>query len=372
MAKKRSNGDGNIRRTASGRWSGAIMDGYRDDGKRNVVTFTGDTRGEVADKIRNYKNDRERGIKIDKSLSFCDWADRWYEDYRSEVQPSTYANYKYTLKLIKEAFTDKCVADILPIDVNRFLDSLVEKGVSVSLIQKCRAMLIQIFDAADNNNLIHRNPARLAKKNRNKLKGDAEKHMKKDAFTEEEVALLKNGLPDDMVGNSIRVLVGTGLRVQELLALHRSDMAEDGSLICVNGAIKTVDGQPELGTTKSATSKRKIPVSPEYRPYVMRLLALGGSDLIWTKDGATPYYSVGTYRRQYYKALASVPGVRKLSPHCCRHTYVTRLQARGIHMETIAALVGHSSIEVTDNYLHIDGSTLADAVSVLDTAVNHS
>ena len=68
----------------------------------------------------------------------------------------------------------------------------------------------------------------------------------------------------------------------------------------------------------------------------------------------------------YYKTLETVPGVRKLTPHCCRHTYITRLQAKGVPMEFIARLAGHSDIMTTDGYAHTSLTTLAEAVSALD------
>ena len=71
-------------------------------------------------------------------------------------------------------------------------------------------------------------------------------------------------------------------------------------------------------------------------------------------------------RRRFYTALKNVGQVRKLSPHCCRHTYVTMLQANGVPMETIAALTGHSDIKTTEGYLHQSADTLAKAVEVLN------
>ena len=77
-------------------------------------------------------------------------------------------------------------------------------------------------------------------------------------------------------------------------------------------------------------------------------------------------YSVGTFRNRFYKEIEKIPDVRKLSPHCCRHTYVTMLQAEGVPMETIAALTGHSDIKTTAGYLHQSADTLAKAVEVLN------
>ena len=76
--------------------------------------------------------------------------------------------------------------------------------------------------------------------------------------------------------------------------------------------------------------------------------------------------SVGTFRNRFYKEIEKIPDVRKLSPHCCRHTYVTMLQAEGVPMETIAALTGHSDIKTTAGYLHQSADTLAKAVEVLN------
>ena len=85
------------------------------------------------------------------------------------------------------------------------------------MIRKCRAMLIQIFDAADSNGLVLRNPARKTKTVRSKQNGFRGEHKEKDAFTEREVTRLIGALPDDLLGNSIRTLLCSGMRVQELL-----------------------------------------------------------------------------------------------------------------------------------------------------------
>lgn len=67
------------------------------------------------------------------------------------------------LSLIKARLGNHKLRELLPIHINRMQDSLVKDGYSLSQIRKCRAMLIQIFDAADNNNLVVQNPARKAK-----------------------------------------------------------------------------------------------------------------------------------------------------------------------------------------------------------------
>ena len=79
---------------------------------------------------------------------------------------------------------------------------------------------------------------------------------------------------------------------------------------------------------------------------------------------------MGSFRRRYYYAIGQIEGVRKLSPHCCRHTYVTRLQAKGVPIEIIAQLAGHSEIQTTTTYTHTSLETLSGAVAVLDKNKN--
>ena len=368
--KKRSNGEGSIRRQPNGTWRAEIMDGYRDDGKRRIVRFSGATKGEVQTKLREHQRLVSENVHIDKSMSFSKWGDIWYEDYKSQVKPSTYSGYKYTLKLLKEQFGNQEISAILPISINRFFDKLADKGYSISQRRKCRAMLIQIFTAADDNGLVPKNPALKAKKIGRK--NDAEDgKTDKDAFTDDEVELLFGHLPENLIGCAIRLVLVTGMRIQELLALRRTDISEDGSTINIDKAVATADGVPYIGTPKSESSKRVIPVPEEYRRLAIFVRENGGMDSIFAGKGKGGVYSVGTFRRQYYAAIKDIDGVRKLPPHCCRHTYATQLEKKGVPLHIISKLMGHSGIEVTRVYLHTDIETLSEAASVLNRLVKN-
>ena len=373
MAKKKTNGSGTVKKLPSGTWRGQVMDGYRPDGKKNIINFSAPTKGEVQAMIRNYWFTRDteplsNPVPGPKSAltPFDQWADTWYADYQSQVQPSTYCNYQYTLKVLKNYFGSRDLAEIKPMDVNKFNDFMVTSSMSKSYISKCRAMLMQIFDAAEANDLIPSNPARKSKAIRifPTLNNDPE--SKKDAFTDAEQALLKDCLPDNMTGHTIRVMLGTGVRTQEVLALCPEDIAEDGSTITISKAIKMVNGGPTLGPPKSQKGKRIIPVPADYRDDALYLRTHSGKPYVWTSGRQNGLFDIGTFRRRYYTLLKSIPGVRPLSPHCCRHTYISKLEKLGVPMEQIARLAGHARLSTTDDYLHIDVETLSNAVAVLN------
>ena len=88
-------------------------------------------------------------------------------------------------------------------------------------------------------------------------------------------------LPDDMIGNSIRALLGSGMRVQELLALRQEDIDTDGATIRITKAVEMVDGKPVLGSPKSEHSNRVIPIPEYYRSAVRYIREHGSKIYLW-------------------------------------------------------------------------------------------
>ena len=60
-----------------------------------------------------------------------------------------------------------------------------------------------------------------------------------------------------------------------------------------------------------------------------------------------------TFRKKFREAIASVEGVRMLTPHSCRHTFVSQMQAIGVDLATIQSIVGHADVDMTKHYLHV-------------------
>lgn len=164
MAKRRANGEGNVQHRKDGRWSVTLVVGYMPDGKPERKTVYGKTQKEALEAASALRDQLERGVKIDKRLSFCDWADKWYEDYKGSVRESTYENYEYTLRLCKRLFERRKLNSIKAMDIEAALKQLIDEDYSRSQISKVKAMLNQIFRKAEANGLIERNPVQLTEK----------------------------------------------------------------------------------------------------------------------------------------------------------------------------------------------------------------
>ncbi len=124
--------------------------------------------------------------------------------------------------------------------------SLIAEGKHQSQASKCRGMMFQIMRKAQANDLILKNPVELADKTRH-----APQKSKKDSFTAEEVRKLFSSLPHDKAGDSIRLLLLTGMRTQELLALEAEHIEPDGSCVHIRQAVKQVKGTVFVGTRRA-------------------------------------------------------------------------------------------------------------------------
>ena len=61
-----------------------------------------------------------------------------------------------------------------------------------------------------------------------------------------------------------------------------------------------------------------------------------------------------------------------LTPHCCRHTYVSQMQALGVDLATIQSIVGHADMDMTQHYLHVQEPIRQDAIARFSAAFGGS
>lgn len=121
-----------------------------------------------------------------------------------------------------------------------------------------------------------------------------------------------------------------------------------------------VKGSVSIGTPKSYDSYRTIPV-PEMVRYCARLLRDTDRKFIWEVGKPDMPCNPSHFRSQFKKAIEGVEGVRVLTPHCCRHTFVSQMQMLCVEIETIQAIVGHAEIDMTQYYLHVQEPKRQDA-----------
>ena len=55
-----------------------------------------------------------------------------------------------------------------------------------------------------------------------------------------------------------------------------------------------------------------------------------------------------------------------LTPHSCRHTFVSQMQAIGVDLATIQSIVGHADVDMTKHYLHVQDPVRLNATQRFD------
>lgn len=351
---KRANGEGTFHHRDNGRWEAQVMVGYRPNGTRDIHSFSAATKNAVKAKMDSFLADRASGLLKGSQMPFREFADKWYAQKCHAVSETTAEGYKYTLRILKEHFQQN-LSDINVMDIEAFLIRLKADGFSDSMVSKCRGMLFQIFQKAVACQLLNRNVVQYAEK----IRRDSPK--RRDAFTEDEVRYLMKNLPHNKIGYSVRILLSTGLRPGELLGLERNHIAEDGSYIVIMQAVKRCKGSILIGPPKSHSSYRTVMVPPAFR-YCALALRDTNDKFIWNspKKPDQPC-NPSWFTAQFKKALEEVGNVRVLTPHCCRHTFVSMMQMIGVDFETIRFASGHAEIDMTRHYLHVQAPKQLDA-----------
>ena len=362
MANKRANGEGTVRQLPSGKWQAQYMDGWKPDGRKNVKTWTRDTQRKALKAMQEYIKDKEAGLLTGKEIALADWAEECLELHKGKISAATYENNRYMLKHIKAYFGKTKLANIKTTDIDRFIVNLQEKGLSNSLQSKCKSLLSWIFNKAIADNYLRKNPVDYAEK----VETDTTKE--REAFTADEFSSLMENLPEDKIGWSIRLMLCTGMRTQELLALEPRFIAEDGSSIEIRQAVKREKGTAVIGPTKSKKSRRIVLV-PEKVQYCARLLRDTENRFIWESPKKPGHpCNPSHFSDQYKKALSTVEGVRYLSPHSCRHTYITLLMSTNTDVRTIQSFVGHADVQMTLHYSHAEKNARQRAVEQFNDA----
>lgn len=359
---RRDNGLGCIRQRDNGTYELGLFIGYHEDGRKKMKYFYGKTKSDVNRQLQEYVCKKESGI-ADSDYTFSKFADQFLDLHKHRVKPVTHAHYLNTLRIINEEFADRRLDSIKPMEVEAFLIKLKTEGRSDSAVSHARGLFYMIMEAAEANDYIKRNPVRYA----GKIKKDPPK--KKDVFTAEEVRAILEGLDDSNIFHlGVKLLLCSGLRSQELLALRPEDISDTGDHLVVVQAVSMVRGTATISTTKSYASMRRVPLPKKARKYAL-LLKQTNKKYIFAVGRDDVPCNPTTFRKAYREALESLPGVRYLSPHSTRHTYVSMLFSAGVPLSTIQAVVGHTTTIMTEHYLTIENRLQNEAVEKLDNVI---
>jgi integrase len=178
-------------------------------------------------------------------------------------------------------------------------------------------------------------------------------------FTEDGLTAFLDAIPKfNMLHLLVPVLVDTGLRLSEALNLTWETVSftpKDGA---TRGYVQVLKG-------KSKYAPRYVPLTGRARAYLKECEKR--SKCQWVFTSASRRRMSRHWASEQFREIRDKLGLPwDCVIHSCRHTFCTNLGERGVDAFQIQKLAGHSSITISQRYVHPTGTASESAIAKLE------
>ncbi|RPF21302.1 tyrosine-type recombinase/integrase [Myceligenerans xiligouense] len=358
-------GDINVEAVSSGSFRARTW--FRDlDGRLRLVQASSDTgpRAEVALKAKLAKRIRRSSgsVELSSDSPFTRLVEVWLEDLElDDLASSTRELYERDMRtLVLPAFKEMTLREITIMKVDRFLKQ--QQKFSYARAKHAKVVLNLALGLALRYEAIDRNPVTGTKR----LKRPATQAKALSLGQVDAIRAAVKGWrrgdqkvpgprPDGQLEAIIEVMIGSSLRIGEVLALRKCDvdLTTVPATVRNAGTIVSPKGKPTYRQPKpkTATSVRRIAV-PSYTAEALRtqLIKVAGEapdTLVFRSRNGTPL-TTNNVRRRLRDILKEV-GITGVTPHSFRRTAATTID-RSAGADMAAELLGHTSTEITKRH----------------------
>lgn len=294
------------------------------------------TEQEYADKLARLLTIESLG---DEKHLFSDYAWNWFETYsKPNIATATVRLYNQLLRChILPVLGDIAAEDITSDDVQRMFNNM---STSKETKNKARRLLNQILDAAVEDSIIMRNPA---KSKRIRVSGAESKTTA--VYSVEQMQYLARHINDIKLEQDRTYMVLQmfhPLRLEEVLGLKWSDIDVDNMALHINRAVTHPSrNQPELKETKTKSGVRTVGLSSLALPYLTRGK---GDDFVLGGDKPLSYSNV---RRMRERIKRETGFSEAITPMRFRTTTLSDLYAATKDIKLTQAAAGHTTADMS-------------------------
>ena len=351
MAKKRANGEGNIRKRKDGRWEGRYTAGYDPKtGKRIIKNVLGKTQAEVKQKLSTAM-EACKAVDVVRSDDYtvAEWLRTWFALYaKPNIRPTTARSYQGSMelhiiprigciKLNKLTGRDiqKLYKDLMENGRLRKAQKSKQPGLSSTTVRGIHMMLHNALDRAVKERLILRNPTEDC------IIPKVQKQEMKILHPEDMKAYLEAAEKRGVLPMFYLELV-SGIRKGELVALRWEDLDVEHRTISVSKqALGGLGKELVVNRPKTENSIRAISIPQDAVDLLVRE---------HEKHPENPYLfpsplTGGMYHPDsvvnLHKKILKDAGLEHIRFHDLRHTFATTALQNGVDVKTVSSMLGH-------------------------------
>lgn len=329
--------------------SGVYYARYRDEYGRDRWKAGGTKSAAVAlrTKLKEEVRLRRLGLRVSarederQRLTVDALIERYRPDFESKKAVTCNKGYA---KAWKRDLGDLLASEVIPGDVETWRREQRLKGVTNATINRYTSFLRMLFNLAIRDQLLDSNP--LA---HGRVKRLEENDPRDRVLTfAEEARLLPELEPIDRA--ALVISLYAGLRQGEILRLERSDIDFERR-------------RAKLRFTKAGKTQWQ-PLNDAALSAISWVMSQHNHELLFPNETGTGPMS-GSRMTDRLKAAADKLGYKDVLFHTGRHSFVTRLASGGHDIGVVRDAARHSTVVVTEGYMHTAGEATRAAVDSL-------
>ena len=291
-----------------------------------------------------------------------------YVSMKQGVKYNTQVGYGFVLNILRnEEFGYRRIGTVRVSDAKQWIMKLHADGRGYSTITSIRGVVKPAFQMALQDDIILRNPFDF------RLDIIPNTTKTRQALTPEEQEMFMSFIREDshyrVYYDEFNILLGTGVRVSELVGLTKSDVDFTMRRIRVDHQLeKKRHGEYFVDKTKTKNGVRFIPMSDSVyeslknvirnrnNPKIERVIDGYSGFLFLDKNGNPEVAMHVAHHMQWARNKYARTHERQLpliTPHVFRHTFCTNMANAGMDIKSLQYLMGHADVDVTLNvYTH--------------------
>ncbi len=381
MAEKRKDSKGRILKTGeTERSDGRYQYRFTQNGRR--YTLYASTLKELREKEDGVQKAKWNNIDYRQGqLTVSELCDILLEQ-KANLRPTTKERYQTSIKVIQS--TDISCMKISEVTIRDVKRWCVEqcKRYKPGTVRTRFQLLKQVFSIAYNDRIIDRNPCHF------------EFHSVVSAMPTEKKSLTVRqseqfiqALKDDKFASKFSrlaiLLLHTGIRVGECLALTKDDINFEQRLLHINKQVVRYAGQLHIAQTKTNAGERYVPLDDEAINALAEELSIhpptndiydGYNGVIFYAKKGLVHHSVivhsfrAAIKKYNVKHSSENELLPDITPHMLRHTFCSVMAERGLPLKVLQYVMGHSDPRITLSvYTHISQQWVESAFHQVST-----